>query len=191
MAQGQWKGVLIECPRCGAEKPYREFSRDGAHGFAPIMCVDCVRRERETTGTKQCRVCGETKPLDDFHKDTRRVDGLTDECRPCKKKMARTQHVLRTYGVTQEQYDALYAAQEGVCAICGSDGRAMVADNDLRGRAPRHMPLLFVDHDHATNTTRGLLCNDCNIGLGMFRDNPIILRTAIAYLKNHHKAEAS
>ncbi len=191
MAHGQFAGVLFECPRCGVEKSYRAFSRDGARGFAPIMCVECVRREREATGTKQCRICEEVKPLADFHQDARRIDGLTDECRPCRKRMARAQHMLRTYGITQEQYDALHTAQEGVCAICGSEGRAMVADNDSRGRAPRHMPLLFVDHDHTTNTVRGLLCYDCNMGLGLFRDNPTVLRTAILYLNNHRKTDAS
>lgn len=40
-----------------------------------------------------------------------------------------------------------------------------------------------LDHDHATGQFRGWLCFECNIGLGMFRDNPAVLRRAAEYLE--------
>lgn len=83
----------------------------------------------------------------------------------------------KQYGITVEQYDAMLAAQGGGCAICGDPP-------DGVGRAGVR---LHVDHCHATNRVRGLLCNSCNNGLGRFRDRPELLRAAAAYLA----AEAS
>lgn len=75
----------------------------------------------------------------------------------------------RRLGVTHDEFLALLAAQDGVCAICGNG-------ND-RGRQ------LSIDHDHATGAVRGLLCDRCNPMLGYARDSIAILRAAIAYLK--------
>jgi hypothetical protein len=47
---------------------------------------------------------------------------------------------------------------------------------------------LSVDHDHATDKVRGLLCSPCNIGLGIFQDNIEFLQEAIKYLKKHRDA---
>lgn len=71
----------------------------------------------------------------------------------------------RTYGLTPEQYDAMLAAQGGLCAICRRDR------------------VLVVDHDHATGAVRGLLCTPCNTGLGLFLDAPAALLQAAAYLE--------
>jgi Recombination endonuclease VII len=47
-------------------------------------------------------------------------------------------------------------------------------------------PGKFLDHDHKTQRTRGHLCPACNAGLGMFQDNPSLLRKAAYYLEWHH-----
>lgn len=60
---------------------------------------------------------------------------------------------------------------EGCCDICGSPPT---------GRVKR----LSIDHDHATGAFRGLLCNLCNTGLGMFKDDPKLLEKAILYLRS-------
>lgn len=77
---------------------------------------------------------------------------------------------LASYGLTLEDYDAIFRAQGGVCAICSEKCRQNA--------------LLSVDHDHSTGAVRGLLCHTCNTGLGMFSDDPDILRKAIEYLGN-------
>lgn len=79
-------------------------------------------------------------------------------------KMNRDQ-LLRRRGLTQEAFDKMVADQEGACALC----RAVVAK-------------LYIDHDHVTNQTRGLLCNHCNLGLGHFKDDPQVLEKAAVYL---------
>ena len=75
----------------------------------------------------------------------------------------------KTYGLTVEQYMAMAEAQGHVCKICGKP------ETDKYGA-------LHVDHDHQTSTVRGLLCGQCNTALGKFRDDPALLRAAIAYL---------
>lgn len=79
---------------------------------------------------------------------------------------ARREHLLTRYGITPEEYDSLLAEQEGRCRICEAE------------RA-----LLHVDHDHETNEVRGLLCGNCNRGLGIFSDDPARLRAAARYLE--------
>lgn len=72
------------------------------------------------------------------------------------------------YGITLEDYDRILAEQGGLCALCKTDdpGRAYFS----------------VDHDHITLVVRGLLCHNCNVGLGMFKDNVDALRAAVGYL---------
>lgn len=56
---------------------------------------------------------------------------------------------------------------------------------DICGGPPMGKQSFHIDHCHTTNTFRGLLCHQCNIGLGNFKDNPELLVKAIAYLKEH------
>ncbi len=73
----------------------------------------------------------------------------------------------RLYKVTKHEYDQMLLSQGNRCAICKS----------VFVKAPH------VDHDHATGIVRGLLCHNCNWGLGCFRDNTVALNNAIAYLE--------
>lgn len=82
------------------------------------------------------------------------------------------------FGITGQQYDEMLREQGGVCAICQQPERA--AD-----RRNGQLKALAVDHDHLTGANRGLLCRNCNIGLGLFEDSPEFLRSAIAYLEAH------
>lgn len=75
--------------------------------------------------------------------------------------------VVHKHGLTVEAYDALMEVQGGVCKICGN---------------PQIDKALYIDHDHFTGRIRGLLCNNCNTGLGMFKDNSELLGNAIKYL---------
>lgn len=73
------------------------------------------------------------------------------------------------YGLEPEHKQAIFDSQNGGCAICGYKFGQKTGD-------------MKVDHDHSTGAVRGLLCDLCNRGLGMFRDSQDNLTKAISYL---------
>ena len=79
------------------------------------------------------------------------------------------------YGITLEEYEALEHKQGGLCAICGQPETRRSMNGKIRSR-------LSIDHCHTTKTVRGLLCSECNKGLGKFRERAELLAKAIAYL---------
>lgn len=85
--------------------------------------------------------------------------------------------LLRKYGITRDEYDAILAYQEGRCAICQ--------------RAPRAKdPGLAVDHHHRTGQVRGLLCARCNhMLLGWFGEDADAYDRAAQYLMGPPPAE--
>lgn len=87
----------------------------------------------------------------------------------------RERHFKRKYGLTLAERDAIFASQGFRCAIC---------QTDKPGRAQGWG--WHVDHDHATDTVRAILCHHCNIALGAARDNPAILRMMADYIEQHH-----
>lgn len=148
---------------------------------------------------KQCTKCGDSKPLAAFARQKEGKDGVRAACTPCasaqagqwrarnrehynatmRKWRARNpdRHLKYTQGASPEIKVALYAAQEGRCAACGTtehgDPRSTVD-------SPRSWCL---DHDHATGLPRGLLCNRCNRTLGHAQDSVERLLALVKYLQ--------
>jgi hypothetical protein len=87
--------------------------------------------------------------------------------------MMRASVLRRTYGITIEEWDAMFTEQGGLCAICHRPETAT-----LHGVVKR----LAVDHDHITGTVRGLLCQNCNRAIGLLGHDPARLRQAAEYL---------
>jgi hypothetical protein len=83
-------------------------------------------------------------------------------------KLGRRRRGLRKYNISIQEYDLILTKQNGVCRICKKSSNKS----------------LHVDHDHKTNRIRGLLCHKCNVGLGNFNDDPILLHAAIEYLED-------
>lgn len=90
----------------------------------------------------------------------------------------------RKYGLPIGEYDRLFKLQEGKCKICNRVGLTLNGSIDKK---KTHK--LVVDHNHDTNDIRGLLCNNCNSGIGFFYDNPDFLRSAIEYLQTANSKE--
>lgn len=82
----------------------------------------------------------------------------------------------RYYGLSGEEYGQMLADQKGVCAICNKPETAM-----FNGQ-PK---VMHVDHCHATNQIRALLCGSCNGMLGLAKDSPDTLRAAADYIEKH------
>jgi len=89
-----------------------------------------------------------------------------DGSRGCKECHSRRQR-MKTYGIEWEAVDAMLIAQSGRCAICLSTFEEGT---------------FSIDHFHDTGIVRGLLCNNCNNGLGRFNDSPSLLIAAAEYL---------
>lgn len=75
-------------------------------------------------------------------------------------------------GLTLDHYNEILERQGGRCAICKSE-------DPIKGK------FFHVDHDHSSGRIRGLLCMNCNTGLGQLKDNKAILEAAILYLSNN------
>jgi hypothetical protein len=84
---------------------------------------------------------------------------------------------LRNRGVTPEDYYAQLAKQEGLCAICGTNTPG------ISGHTKQPIKKFHYDHDHKTGSHRGLLCNRCNIGIGIFGEDVITMSRAVDYLR--------
>jgi hypothetical protein len=129
-----------------------------------------VKHKRVVDGMATCNRCKERKPVDEFPA----LLGGKYQCRSCLNEANHAQQ-LRRQQCLPAQYNALLQAQSSKCAICG----ATQGHRSCGGRVCR----LAVDHDHHTGKVRGLLCNNCNRGLGRFKDSVEILEAAVRYLK--------
>ena len=97
---------------------------------------------------------------------------------------ARARHgygLVQRYQIRRREYDAMFAAQGGVCACCGKP-------ETQRGRTG-HVKTLHVDHDHKTGEVRSLLCAHCNWMIGLADDDPDTLRLGIEYLAKYRRAK--
>ncbi len=76
-------------------------------------------------------------------------------------------------------YEMMFEKQKGLCAICGKVEIAVYKGKRDIGKVRK----LCIDHNHETGKVRGLLCQKCNAGLGMFLDNVEFMLKAVAYLR--------
>lgn len=130
-------------------------------------------KDGEPFEVKRCCVCKIEKSVEDFYKSS-------SECKACnkvrdsgprrlqKREYAWKKKLADEFGLTPEDYWEMFDRQDGRCAIC---------------RREPDWKRLAVDHDHDTGRVRGLLCHQCNCGLGFFNDDFDLLVTALGYLK--------
>ena len=136
-----------------------------------------------------CKTCGEEKEKSEYPKRTGYKDGIRPHCHSCRKTYEvanyhnnkhkrpydygyhRDKKLQKAYGISYSEYKIMLVCQNGACAICGT--------TDTGKRKSFH-----VDHDHDTGMVRGLLCGNCNSGIGNLRDDIGLLKRAIEYLSN-------
>lgn len=96
----------------------------------------------------------------------RKIDNASQRRRRAADPDHRDKRRARSYGLSLQDYRAMRERQKNVCGICKTPGKP-----------------LCVDHCHANGKVRGLLCRGCNLGLGNYKDNPVLTRAATAYLE--------
>ena len=128
---------------------------------------------------RKCKDCGlESDNLTLFVKDRQSKHGRRNLCISCavkrneahpKNKHWKTDYqVKKRYGVTAEEYNTKMESFSS-CVLCGSTNN------------------LCYDHDHDTLKFRGVLCRLCNTALGLFQDNPELMRKAASYVEEHRQ----
>jgi hypothetical protein len=139
---------------------------------------------------KICIECNQEKPIEDFPTAGKKLNKNGEKyrhsyCYLCQREKNRAYHAknkehihkrnrawrLRSkFGVSAEWYAGKMAQNNGLCEICNkTDGAKALA----------------VDHDHGTGAVRGLLCTNCNTGIGSLDDSIEMLEKAISYLKKY------
>lgn len=156
------------------------------------------------TKQKTCTKCKVPKSLGSFSPDKRAKDGKQSACRTCQEKWRKSPKgrkyvkkynqsgagkyaqnkyknsakgktknkdllLKNKYGLSFREFNMLFYKQKGCCVICGRH------QSELKRR-------LSVDHNHKTGQVRGLLCINCNTGIGNLRDSKSLLFAAISYL---------
>ena len=206
-----------QCTHCMMERDISLFHKnkyctDGRR----IVCKYCVSKERQERykvaknqpnqcpfNEMTCTKCNLTKPIADFGDMPTATFGKKLRCRACERFRQRKQEetkrncpygrikihhksrktrLRKLYGMTIADYDIMLHSQNGLCAICGKPETAKRHDKhngEIRDMA--------VDHCHETGKVRGLLCCNCNQGIGKLGDNIQTLKNAIAYLEKHSR----
>ena len=131
----------------------------------------------DTRGTsekeKVCISCGRSKRLEHFsiHKHSGTSTGTITlpRCKGCMKLEKYKRHLKNQYDLSWETYLRMVEEQEGKCFLCGS----FPSGKDSK---------LHVDHNHTTGEIRKLLCRPCNVGIGMFKEDPALLLKVIQYI---------
>lgn len=153
-----------------------------------------------SNGTKHCARCKQTLPLKNFSKSSSTIHGYQTYCKDCmyarhkewaerpdnrkklserlRKARAKDPERFRDYDLRSNHkvppgtYKRMYDAQNGKCAICERE------DGGQKGKFRFHL-----DHCHDTGVIRGLLCHNCNVGIGNLRHDEKLLHRAVEYLR--------
>ena len=146
-----------KCSRCGIEKPLNEFPKNktcfGGHSGVCKACrYETIKKNRESGGGREKNNEGQRRyRKTDTYKNTR---------------------LLRLYGITLKEWQALYDKQEGYCIVCETHQAELTKP-------------LCVDHCHKTNKVRGLLCSHCNTSLGFLKEDRRIVLRLVDYIDSN------
>lgn len=143
---------------------------------------------------KWCGRCKRWLPLTNFASNRAKWDGLQERCTECRKnhwsevgqftrtvpspdirKHRHRVQTIKSYGITEEDFNIMLEKQENKCAIC--------KDTDWGRFSP------CIDHNHTTGKVRGLLCNRCNRVLGLVNESISTLKAMIKYLEDNEREE--
>ena len=115
---------------------------------------------------KKCTKCKIEKPmtLDFFPPHNKTTTGFDSWCRACRSTYRNSINRGKFRNVIDDESLKALIDEVKECVICGIETQ------------------LVVDHCHETGAVRGMLCSNCNLGLGHFKDDPMLLEFARIYL---------
>jgi len=121
---------------------------------------------------KRCSACGGMYPPtpEFFRKSKNGRNGLSSKCKVCDRMYQKDNDLRKKYNISLEDYASMHDTQDGRCAICFK----------------RDTKMLAVDHDHQTGQVRELLCQKCNMALGLIDEDIDIMFMMIEYAKYWH-----
>ncbi len=180
--------------RNGVENPDRAVAKaEGRTTYAGLPCAKCGGVLRKTH-SGSCVGCANEASRqwakDDPARNRAKAARFRKEVDPVGVRRIHVKAQLkRNYGITPQQYDAMHAEQSGRCPICS---RVLIRQTDETREFKGHLAIdvARVDHCHETGRVRGLLCSGCNVGLGMFREQPKFLLNAVGYLRANATLQA-
>ena len=166
---------MKKCNKCLINKDLNSFynnkaSKDGKTTY----CKECINnrqriwRENNQDHNKNYHI----KNKETISKRKKKTNDIYYSKKETKDKV-REYYLVNTHGITLDVYNYMLEKQEGCCSICGIHISELGVEN------------LYVDHNHKNGNVRGLLCSNCNLGIGHFKDNIDLLENAIKYLKQH------
>jgi len=165
---------------------------DGLDGGGLMECYECHRRLKagefrinksyKRGRDPNCKDCRKSAWAKDPEAQKRSSD-LATRWRlynpGSSRTIARRHHLRDTYGISLDDFLNEHSKRSGLCDICKMQCRS----------GPDHPSSmkcdLSVDHCHGTNAFRGLLCRQCNAGIGFFKDRDELVSAAVLYLKRH------
>lgn len=163
------KIIIRKCTKCLEKldiKEFRQYTR-----YLASWCKNCQKeynREYRRKNIKKVKLKSKKWIKNNKHK----YPEYNKKAYNKRKDKKRDVFLRWKFNITLEDYNNMFKEQDGKCMICKRPERQMKR-------------ILCVDHDHKTNKVRGLLCNHCNAGIGMFQDNTEFLKNAINYLTNN------
>lgn len=195
------------CEICGRPTRYMPPSlrAQGLGRYCSRRCMGAARRlpvsrTGATFRNLLCTRCRQTKPVAEFYPHGSTARGRQYWCKACCQEVRaeRGQQPVNStsirkwglqarYGMSPAEYDALYREQSGRCAICTIHKEPWQPGGGVKGR----YRFLVVDHDHSTGRVRGLLCFNCNLAIGHFRDDPLLMLAAVAYIRADRNTDAT
>jgi len=196
---------MKKCCKCNVEKPLTEFykrknSKDGFNSW----CKKCATkasllhyrtekgRETNKRAAANYKLKNEEK-IKQYMEEYRKIKYTPEykeeqrqknksryqnnpekfkKYRESRKEENRENWLKSNFGINLEEYNNMLEKQNHCCDICGLHKSSFI----------RH---LAVDHCHTTNKIRGLLCVNCNLAIGNFKDDIIVLKKAINYLQKY------
>ncbi len=149
------------CTKCHLERPETDFQKKGGtRSGLQSWCKPCMK------------ICKQASYKLDTPEQRARRTSWSQRNPELRKSYARRAHLLRSFGLTQENFEQMIKDQNGTCASC-KDPNPGNTHNQWH-----------IDHCHTTGKVRGLLCTGCNNGSGL-PDNPDKLLKKIIYLARH------